>query len=232
MTIPAARQSSLNNRSMPANVCCPNCWMWSEISSRTTCRRCGTALILPDGRSLDAALATVPVASVPPPPPSPEVAAGLVPPPPPQPAARLRGPGPDWVAVARWVTLGYGVLGAVGLVLVGLMVQRINIPITDPATGLTTVQTFNIGPAFAVAAVVVCAVAGLFAWLTRYTAARVVFLVLDLLAVVTAISQFGAQNRLTGTSTGAVGLFSLAVDLGYAGVLLMSLRPRPQPAYV
>ena len=159
---------------------------------------------------------------------------GMVPPPPPTltppvTGLRLRAMGPDWVAVARWITLGYGILSALALIVVGLLVQHINVPIADPATGLTTVQTFNIGPAFAVAAVLVCVFAAVFAWLTRYAVARVIFLVLDLLAIVTSVSQIGVQNRVAGA--GAVGLFSLALDLAYAGVLLMSLRPRPQPAF-
>jgi hypothetical protein len=104
------------------------------------------------------------------------------------------------------------------------------VPITDPNTGFTTVQTFNIGPAFAIAAVIVGVVMAVFAWLTQYSVARVIFLVLDVLALFSAISQIGVATRVGGV--GFLGLASLVFDVAYGGVLLMSLLPRSQPAYV
>lgn len=132
--------------------------------------------------------------------------------------------------MARWFTIGYGVLLVVGLVAIGLIVQHINVPITDPNTGFTTVQTFDIGPAFAVAAIVVGAIMAVFAWLTQHTVARVIFLVLDGLALLSALSQIGVETRTGGV--GFLGLATVAFDVAYGGVLLMSLLPRPQPAYV
>ncbi len=230
-----ARRGRADNHRMPANVCCPNCWVWSELGTRTTCRRCGAALILPDGQTIGAALAAPP----PPPPPlsfgyapggsAPAVAmstSGI-------PDAALRGfqpnAGSDWIAIARWFTIGYGILLVVALVAIGLIVQHINVPITDPY-GVTTMQTFDIGPAFAIAAIVVGVVMGVFAWLTQYTVARVIFLVLDGLALLSAISKIGVETRSGGV--GFLALATMAFDVAYGGVLLMSLLPRTQPAYV
>jgi hypothetical protein len=149
------------------------------------------------------------------------------------PEAALRGfqpnVGTDWIAVARWFTIGYGILLVVALIVIGLVVQHINVPITDPNTGFTTIQTFDIGPAFAIAAMVVGAFMALFAWLTQYTAARVIFLVLDGLALLSAISQIGLATKSGGV--GFLGLATLVFDVAYGGVLLMSLLPRTQPAY-
>jgi hypothetical protein len=224
------RRQRVDNRPMSANVCCPNCWVWTELGTRTTCRRCGAQLILPDGRTIGAAMAAPP----PPPPPGqfgyvPGIALstqGI-----PEGALRSLQPnaGTDWIAVARWFTIGYGVLVVVALVAIGLIVQHINVPITDPATGFTTVQTFDIGPAFAIAAIVIGAIMAVFAWLTQYTAARVIFLVLDGLALLSAISQIGVETRTGGV--GFLGLATVAFDVAYGGVLLMSLLPRSQPAY-
>jgi hypothetical protein len=149
------------------------------------------------------------------------------------PASALRGfqptSGTDWIAVARWFTIGYGVLLVVALIGIGLLVQHINVPITDPNTGVTTVETFNIGPAFAIVAILVGVVMAVFAWLTQFTVARVIFLVLDALALLSAISQIGVETRSGGV--GFLALATLAFDLAYGGVLLMSLLPRTQPAY-
>jgi hypothetical protein len=218
--------------SMSEKVCCPSCWTWSEIGKRTTCQRCGSPLILTDGRTIDT------VRSTPPPPPPPPAAFGY----PAVPA--LAGPagfsapvfssmtpvtGTDWVAICRWITIGYGVLAALVLIGIGLLVQHINVPVVDPDTGITAIQTFNIGPAFAVAAILLLAVCGLFAWLTRYTTARVIFLLLDVLATLNAIAGIGGTAHAGGV--GILGLVSLAFDLGYGGALVMSLLPRSEPAY-
>ncbi|MDQ6856154.1 MAG: hypothetical protein M3Z57_03670 [Candidatus Dormibacteraeota bacterium] len=136
------------------------------------------------------------------------------------------GGGRDWVSVCRWITIGYGLLSVLGLMFVGLVVRHISVPITDPSTGFTTVQTFDIGAAFAIAAIVLGAFFALFAWLTRYTVARVIFLILDGLAVLSALSALGRTQGF-----GALGLVSLVFDLAYGGALVMSLLPRAQPAY-
>ena len=226
---PAGLNVPADNRAMASTVCCPGCWTWSELGKRTTCQRCGSALILPDGRSVETAH------SDPPPPLPPPAAFGYVG----APAAAAHSgfsggsyqmvttpSGTDWVAICRWITIGYGLLVVLGLIGVGLLVQHINVSITDPNTGITTVQTFNIGPAFAISAIILAALFALFAWLTQYPVARVIFLILDALAVLGALSGLGRTQGF-----GVLGLVSLAVDVAYGGALVMSLLPRAQPAY-
>jgi hypothetical protein len=211
---------------MASQVCCPGCWTWSDLGKRTKCQRCGAALILPDGRGIEAAR------NAPPPPPPPPgfgyAAAPAVATAPPFVSSvyAVTGRGTDWVAICRWITIGYGLLTVLGLIIVGLLVRHISVPFTDPNTGLTTVQTFDIGAAFAIGAIVVGAFFALFAWLTRYTTARVIFLVLDGIAVFSALSALGRYQTF-----GLVSLVSLAVDLAYGAALVMSLLQRPQPAY-
>jgi hypothetical protein len=232
--VPVAQDRPADNRRMPQTVCCPNCWTWSDAGSRTTCKKCGSQLVLPDGRLVDDAR------TAPPPPPSP-AAAGLPPatvasPPAYYGAPAYAAPAPatyrparDWVAICRWITIGYGVLSAVGLIALGLLLRHISVPVTDPNTGLTTVQTFDIGAAFASAAVLLGAVTALFAWLTQYTTARVIFLLLDALALLSVFSGAGSTARSGGF--GIAELISVAVDLAYGAALVMSLVSRPQPAY-
>jgi hypothetical protein len=227
-SVPRSRR---HNRQMPENVCCPNCWAWTELGKRTTCQRCGTALILPDGRNLVAARSNPP----PPPPPPPGFAnIGATP-------VRSGGfaalqqsittAGTNWIGVCRWITIGYGVLTALFLIGIGLLVQHINVPIFDANTGITTVQSFNIGGAFAVAAVAAALFTALLVWLTQFTAARVVFLLLDVLAILDGLAGLGGTAR--AGSAGLLGVLNLVVDLVYGGALTMSLlRPRPQPAYI
>ncbi len=136
----------------------------------------------------------------------------------------------DWVAVCRWITIGYGVLAAIVLIGIGLLVQHISVPITDANTGITTVQTFDIGAGFAVAAIMVAAICALFAWLTRHPVARVIFLLLDVLATLDAIAGIGGTAQ--AGYAGILGLVSLVMDIVYGGALVMSLLPRSQPAYV
>jgi hypothetical protein len=218
-----------DNRAMASKVCCPGCWTWSELGKRTTCQRCGASLILPDGRSVETAQ------SDPPPPPPPPAAFGYAG----APAVGAQSgfsagsyqtvttpSGTDWVAICRWITIGYGLFVVLALIGVGLLVQHINVSITDPNTGITSVQTFNIGPAFAIGAIILAALFALFAWLTQYPVARVIFLILDVLAVLGALSQLGRTQGF-----GFLGLVSLAVDVAYGAALVMSLLPRAQPAY-
>jgi hypothetical protein len=218
---------------MPESVCCPSCWNWSELGKRTTCKRCGASLILPDGRNVDS------VRSLPPPPPPPPAAFA---PTGPQAAATPAGfpaplyhsmistTGTDWVAICRWITIGYGVLCGLTLIAIGLLVRHLNIPITDPNTGIVTVQTFDIGAAFAIAAIMVLALFALLAWLTKFTLARVIFLLLDVLAIFDVIGGAGSIGNAGSLWFLSVG--SLLVDAVYGGALLMSLLQRPpQPVY-
>ena len=36
---------------MPANVCCPSCWSWSELGKRTTCKQCGAVMEAPTDKA-------------------------------------------------------------------------------------------------------------------------------------------------------------------------------------
>jgi hypothetical protein len=224
------RVGSGENRHMAQAVCCPSCWSWSDAGKRTTCKSCGAPLILPDGRRIDE------VRGAPAPPPPPPASFGYPPNPAPPVAAYanpafIAQPGSrDWVAICRWITLGYGLLAAIALIAVGLLLRHISVPVTDPNTGSTTIQTFDIGAAFAFAAVILGAFTALFAWLTQYTTARVIFLILDALALLSVFSGVGSTARSGGF--GIAELISVAVDLAYGGALVMSLVSRPQPAYV
>ena len=113
-----------------------------------------------------------------------------------------------------------------GLILFGLLVRHINVPITDPNTGIVTVQTLDIGTVFAVVAIVAAAFFALFAWLMRYTVARAIFLLLDALSLLSALSTLG---RVQGY--GVLGLVGLVIDVAYGGALVMSLLPRARLAY-
>jgi len=54
------------------NVCCPTCWKWTELGTVYMCKRCGTPLIMTDGRRADEVAALPPqvdVVAAPEPPP-------------------------------------------------------------------------------------------------------------------------------------------------------------------
>ncbi|HEX4864201.1 MAG TPA: hypothetical protein VFV02_09025, partial [Acidimicrobiales bacterium] len=83
----------------PVTVCCPTCWTWSQLKNSTSCKRCGTPFVLPDGRRLD----QVQDSSGGPAPPAfanaPTVALGI-------PTVE----GVNWILIARWITIVYGTL--------------------------------------------------------------------------------------------------------------------------
>jgi len=229
-----------------ATVCCPRCWMWTELRKSAKCPNCGTPLIYPDGSRVDGmsaappsppSLAT-PTTTVPPAPPG-------TPPPPPPPqfgtaafagaplsggsyfSLTARRGGVDWIGVARWVTMGYGLLVIVVLLVIALAVRHLDLPVTDPSTGRTVVQSIDVGPAFVVAALFAAALFALFAWLMQFTVARGVALFL------VGVGALGALARMTEGSVpvmaGALG--SLLIDIGFGFVLAMSLFARPASAY-
>lgn len=218
---------------MSGTVCCPSCWSWSALGKDAHCRRCGTALTFADGRIVGEVLAAHAHA----------VASGVIPATYPVPVGGPAGPGlspmntqgtipgwrqVDWVAVAKWFAIIYGGLIGLLLLLVGLLVQHISLPTTDPYTGLTTTQTFNLGPAFAIAGMIVFGVFALCGWLTQFTAARVVFLVVDGLSILGELGHVGATSVGALTLANALGLL---IDLAYGAVVLLSLLspepPRP-----
>ncbi|HVC03185.1 MAG TPA: hypothetical protein VND88_00790 [Candidatus Acidoferrales bacterium] len=58
---------------MVINVCCPTCWKWSELGTAYGCKRCGTPLIMSDGRRADEVAALPPPVDVVAPPEPPPV---------------------------------------------------------------------------------------------------------------------------------------------------------------
>ncbi len=199
---------------MAESVCCPKCWTWQELGKRRTCKACGTALILADGRTVaEAASSTVAVRGAVP------AYAGAMPA---FPMGQSRPTGVDWVLVARLITLGYGALVVVGLIILSIAIPHVTVPITDQNTGATTNETINLGPAFAIVAVIVGGIFLLLAWLTRFFIARIIFLIFDGLATLSAFTHIGAGQAVT-----VISALDLVLDLAYGAVLVMSvISPR------
>jgi hypothetical protein len=199
-----------------ATVCCPTCWTWSEYKKSTACKRCGTPLILPDGRRVDDVTSWQPTST-------PEAGYAFNPP-----MASLAAPsqGMDWVAAVRWVTAAYGAIAIVGVLAYGLLFQYLNVPAQDPVTGRIVEETINIRPFLLGVAVVAAIIFGLFTWLVGYTLARVIWLVLIV------ISAFATLSRISGEPSQAVlaTVLSLAFSASMAFLLVMSLLPPPGPA--
>ncbi len=115
------------------------------------------------------------------------------------------------------------------LIVVGLAVHTINVPVVDATTGLITYQTYDTGSIFVVAGLVLLGIFALFAWLTQYSVARVLFLLLDALAIIGAGARLGNDLR-AGGAYAVLTAFSLVVDLAYGGVLLMTFISPPRRA--
>lgn len=198
----------------PVAVCCPTCWKWSELKNSTTCKRCGSPLVLSDGRRVDQARDGTAPAVVAIKAPSVSLAPLMV--------------GTDWIAIARWITLGYGALQVLGIFAIGLLVPTITVPVQDPATGVIVDQTLNIRPFLALVAVVALVFFAIIAWLTKYGIARAIVLVVVLFEALAAVSRMGGEQ-----STAVVAsVISLICDAGFAYVLVMSFVSRPHPAPV
>ena len=209
---------------MPTSVVCPRCWSWSELGQRTSCKRCGAQLMFADGRRVDEVAALTGVA------PGSPIAEGAY-------AAAAPGwmknqltvapvrPGVDWVGVARWVVIGYGLLAVAGMLLFGLVFQHISVTVVNPNTGAYTSETLNIGGAAVLVAAVLGALFALMAWLTQFTIARVIFLMLDAIAIVGTLTQAGTLLQPGGI--GIVELGTLALNVIWGGVLAMSIFASP-----
>lgn len=198
---------------MPEAVVCPKCWSWDELGKRTNCSQCGTPLVLADGRMVgDAAHGTAA-------PLVPAMAGGAIA----YPVARVSRAGVDWVDIARLITIGYGLLVVAALIILSLFIPNVKAPITDPNTGLTSIQTINLGPAWAIAGIFVIASFILFAWLTKFVIARVIFLGFDGLWIIAALSRLSTGD--TGT---LLPVAQLIIDIAYGAIIIMSLvSPRP-----
>jgi hypothetical protein len=200
-----------------ATVCCPTCWTWSEYKNSTACKRCGTPLILPDGRRVDDVTSGQPTST-----PGAGYAFNA-------PMATLAAPssgGMDWVAAVRWVTAAYGAVAIIGVLGYGLLFQYLNVPVQDPVTGRIIEETINIRPFLLGVAVVAAIIFGLFTWLVGYTLARVIWLALIV------ISAFATLSRINGEPSQAVlaTVLSLAFSVSMAFLLVMSLLPPPERA--
>ena len=198
----------------PLAVCCPSCWKWSELKSSTTCKRCGSPLVLPDGRRVDQARdGTAPT------------------------AVAMHAPtvslapltvGTDWIAIARWITVAYGALQVLAIFAVGLLIPTITVPVQDPNTGTIVDQTLNIRPFLALVAFVAIIFYAVIVWLTKYGIARAIVLVVVVLQALATVSRLSTE-----TSTAVIAtVFSLLCDAGFAFVLVMSFVSHPQPAPV
>ena len=122
----------------------------------------------------------------------------------------------DWVLIARFITIGCGSLITLGLVVLGLVIRHIDVQLMQD--GITIPQRVDLGPGLAILGVIVAGLFLLFAWLTRYLVARVVFLCFDGLAILSALVQISAQLAVPPLIA-----VELIVDLGYGFVLVMSL---------
>ncbi len=196
----------------PVAVCCPTFWKWSELKSSTTCKRCGSPLVLSDGRRVAQARDGTAPTAVAMNAPTVSLAPLMV--------------GTDWIAIARWITIAYASLQILGIFAVGLLLPTITVPVQDPSTGQIVDQTFNIRPFLALVAFVAIIFYAVIVWLTKYGIARAIVL------GVVVLSALGELSRLGTATSAAVGgtIFLLLCDAGYAFVLIMSFASRPHPA--
>ena len=139
----------------------------------------------------------------------------------PGPVTRIATVGIDWVQIARFITIGCGAVLTLGLVVLSLGVRHIDVPISQD--GITINQSFDLGPAIAIVAVIIAGLSLLFAWLTKYLIARVVFLCFDGLAILSVLSQIGADQMGAPQTVWLLSATELLIDLGYGFVLLKSL---------
>ncbi len=196
-------------------VCCPGCWAWSDLGKTTTCKKCGIALILSDGRRVED-LTSAPAAEL----------AGTPTYAFQQPNQMLAAPayqGPDWIVITRWITIAYGALTALGLLLLGLLVQNASFLVVNPATGRLLTETVPFGLLMLIAAVFDALLFTVFALLTKYPLMRLIIMVLTL------VSAFATLTGLGGLSPEAISsaIISVFLDAGFVFVLLMSLLVQP-----
>jgi hypothetical protein len=198
----------------PVAVCCPTCWRWSELKSSTTCKRCGSPLVLPDGRRVD------------------QVRDGTAPT-----AIAINAPtvslaplvvGTDWISIARWIALAYGALSVLGIFAVALFVPSITVPVQDANTGVIVDQTINIRPYLAIVAFFAIVFYALIVWLIKYGVARAIVLMFVVLEALVAASRIGAEP----STAVAASVVSLLFDAGFAYVLTMTFLAPRRPAPV
>lgn len=135
----------------------------------------------------------------------------------------------NWVAIARVMTFASGVLGAVALLLVGLLVRHLTLSTIDARTGLPVATTLDLGPILAVAAVVTLLVVGAVTWGLGNRTFRIVWMALTVLSMVRTVATLGALAASSTTgSLLAVSIGSLGYSAVYVVVLALSVM-RPEP---
>ena len=132
----------------------------------------------------------------------------------------------DWVSLTRWAIVAYGALVVIGLLAVGLIVRHFSVPVTDPDTGQTFIQTYDLGVAFVFVAAVAVVVFGLLAWLTQFGVVRLLMMIVVLIAAFNAVVRV-VDAPLPGV---AAALLSLLLDAGMLFLLVMSLVAPPRDA--
>ena len=134
--------------------------------------------------------------------------------------------GRDWVTVCRWAYGVYGVLVVAGLVVFGLLVHHITIPVASPGGG-TTATDVDLGPAFAIVAIIAALLFVLVIWLIQFTVARVILLGLQAIGLLGTLGNANAFG--SGTAFATWKIVGLVISVGFMAVLTMSLiyrRPR------
>jgi hypothetical protein len=198
--------------SAPVAVCCPNCWKWTEVKNSSTCKRCGTPLVLPDGRRLD------------------QARDGTAPAP-----AAIKAPtvslapltvGTDWVSIARWISAAHGALYVLAIFAIALLVPSVNVSSIDPNTGQILVQTVNIRPALALLAFIVIVIYAVFVWLIKFGVVRALLLAVTVLVALATLGHLSSET----STTVAASLVDVLIAAGTSFVLIMSFVSPPRPA--
>lgn len=198
----------------PVAVCCPTCWRWTELKSSATCKRCGSPLVLADGRRVDQARdGTAPI-SVAIKAPTVSLAPLVV--------------GTDWISIARWIAAAYGALSVLGIFAVGLFAPSVTVPVQDANTGQIVEQTLNIRPYLAIVGFFAMVFYAVIVWLIAYGVARAIVLIVVVLAALAAVSRLGTEPP----TAVAASVVSLLCDAGFAYVLTMTFLAPRRPAPV
>src|SRR5580658_5436406 len=166
--------------SAPVAVCCPNCWKWTEVKNSSVCKRCGTPLVLPDGRRLDQArdgTAPAPLAMK-----APTV------------SLEPLTVGTDWISIARWITAAHGALYVLGIFAIGLLVPSVTVSQQNPYNGQIYLQTVNIRPALALLAFVLIVIYAFFVWLIKFGITRGLILALTVLGILVTLGHLSAET--------------------------------------
>ena len=126
--------------------------------------------------------------------------------------------GRDWVTICRWAYAGYGVLVVIGLVVFGLLVRHVSIPVASAGGGTTTTEV-DIGPAFAIVAIIVALLFALVIWLLQFTVARAILLGLQAIGLLGTLGSTNAFRTDSGFAVWEIG----GIVIGIAFMVLLTL---------